>query len=249
MDLPITTVAVFERNRTRTDLYSHWLDAYDVRSALTTSQAEDILDRTTAVAVVDQEFTDGETSKLLELIESRAPACRIVATRPRSSTFPDLDVENQLVKPVFEENLVDTVETLFCRANFHLALTLYYRTIVELAPLEFNETDEQRYTELQGRADRLRGLIFGFRRRMTDEDVAAVVESMTVPDEIENAGSTEQVDSKYQPDKCSKCGVEWTGSSESGPTVIRLAAHVWRCAECGHVQMHTDAGNRRVNPS
>lgn len=251
MDLPTTTVAVFEDNETRADLYRLWLEECNVRAALTKRQADEVVDGRVGVAVIDQVFADGAAPNVLELVRSRAPACRVVATRPRSSTFPSLGVDHQLVKPVFEEDLVELVQRLLRRANYHLALTLYYQTVGELAPLEFSnpETDEERYRELAERADELQGILAGLRGGMSDEDVSSVVRSITVPGDIEAADSTEKVDSKYQPRKCSECGVEWTDVGESGASVVQLAAHVWRCGACGHVQMYTDPSHRRVNPS
>jgi len=251
MDLPTTTVAVFEDNETRADLYGLWLDEFSVRAALTKRQADEVLDSRVGVAVIDEEFAGGAARNVLELVRSLAPACRVVTTRPRSSAFPTLGVDHQLAKPVFEEELVDMVARLLRRANYHLAITLYYRTVSELAPLEFGEpdTDDERYRELAERADALQGLLAGLRREMSDEDVSAVVRSITVPDDIEAADSAEKVDSKYQPGNCSECGVEWTDKGEAGASVVRLAAHVWRCGNCGHVQMYTDPSHRRVNPS
>jgi hypothetical protein len=251
MELPTTTVAVFEDNKTRADLYALWLEECEVRSVLTKRQADELVDSAVGVAVIDQEFAGGAAPKVLDLVRSRAPACRVAATRARSSAFPSLGVEHQLVKPVFEEDLVETVEKLLWRANYHLTLGHYYRTTTELAPLEIGEpdTDEGRYHTLTDRADHLRKVLGAIRQEMTEEDVRAVVRSITVPDDIEQSETVEKVDSKYQPDSCSECRAEWTDAGESGPSVVRLAAHVWRCGNCGHVQMHTDPSHQRVNPS
>jgi len=250
-EITTTVVGVFEENETRAELYRLWLDACEVQMALTKRQADEVVGTDLGVAVIDESFADGAAPTVVDLVRSRAPACRLLATRPRSSAFPSLDADEQLVKPVFEDELVETVRGLLRQANYQLALTLYYRTVITLAPLEFGgpETDDERYKRLSERADELRAVLAGLRKEMTDDDVAAVVRSLTVPDDIESAGSAEKVDSKYQPETCSRCGVEWTDTEKSGPSVVQLAAHIWRCTGCGHVQMYTHASHRHVNPS
>lgn len=250
-EITTTVVGVFEENETRAELYRLWLDSCDVQVALSRRQVDEAVGNDLGVAVIDESFADGAASKVVELIQSRAPACHLLATRPRSSAFPSLDADEQLVKPVFEDELVETVRGLLHRANYQLALTLYYRTVGMLAPLEFDDsdTDNERYQKLTERADELRVVLAGLREDMTDDDVTAVVHSLTGPENIELVDSAEKVDSKYQPEACSNCGVEWTDTGEPGPSVVQLAAHIWRCSGCGHVQMYTHASHRRVNPS
>jgi rubrerythrin len=250
-ELLTRTVAVFGDNETRTDLYRLWLSECDVRTALTKRQADEIVDSMVGVAVIDETFADGAARKVLKLVRAETPVCRVVAIRPHSSVFPTFAVDHQLVKPVFEANLGEMVKDLLRRANYHLALRLYYRTALELAPLDFedSDTDDEQYRELAKRADELKPILATLRQEMSDEDVTAVVRAVTVPDDIEEAEGTEQLNSKYQPKQCSQCGVEWTVSEDAGASIVRLAAHVWRCGDCGHVQMYTDPSHRRVNPS
>lgn len=250
-EITTTLVGVFEENKTRAELYRLWLDSCEVQIAQTKRQADKIIEHELGVAVIDESFADEAVSNVVELVQSRAPACRLLATRPRSSAFPGLDADEQLVKPVFEDELVETVKRLLHQANYHLALTMYYQTVITLAPLEFDDsdTDDDRYRQLTERADELRVVLAGLREDMTDDDVAAVIHSLTGPKNVEIVDSAEEVDSKYQPEVCSNCGVEWTDTGDGGPSVVQLAAHIWRCSGCGHVQMYTHASHRHVNPS
>ena len=251
MDFPANSVVVFEENRTRGELYSLWLDEYDVDVAATKREADTVLDGAVVVAVLNQGFADGAASKLLEIVRARAPLCRVVATRERSDPFPDLNVDHQLVKPVFEEELVDLVETLLCRANYHLALSRYYQTNVDLSAFEIHDgdhpPDRTQYDELQQRASKLQKFIARLTKQMEQEDIRAVKRDILLERDIEETDSTEKIDSKYRPGKCTNCGQRWDGDADGEPAVTQLGAYVWRCGGCGHVQMAADPSHQHVN--
>lgn len=247
IDLPTSNVVVCEQNRTRADLYALWLDEYDVQTALTKREVEEVVDETIAVVVLDQSFGDGAAEEALEYFRSYAPQCRVVSTRERSSAFPRLGLDHNLVRPVFEADLVDIVETLVYRANYQLLLEHYYRTTVALSSYEWQGDEEatgaERYDRLRSRANYIQSLLSKLRPEMSDDDVRAVVSDITVED-IPGLEGTESVDSKYRPDGCSRCGSDWSGSDDQ--SVTQLGAYVWRCTDCGHVQMHTSASHRHI---
>ncbi|MFB6087289.1 MAG: response regulator receiver protein [Haloarculaceae archaeon] len=252
MELPANSVVVFEENQTRADLYSLWLDEYDTETVVTKSGVENAIDERVAVAIIDQSFGDGAASTVTDVVRSRAPVCRIVATRERSEMFPDIDTEHQLVKPVFEEDLQDTVKTLLCRANYHLALGLYYHTTLDLSSFEFsddeNATSEEDYDVLRQRATRLQQLIAALTSEMTGADITAVKEAVTFESDPVGLNSEEKIDSKYQPSECSNCGQQWERAASESQNVTKLGAYVWGCRSCGHVQMRTDPSHQNVSP-
>lgn len=251
MELPADNVVVFEENRTRGSLYSLWLDEYDVDVAATKREADEVLDGDVVVAVLNQEFADGAAEKLLKIVRSRAPVCRVVATRERSSPFPSLGVDHQLVKPVFEEELIELVEQLLCRANYHLALSKYYQTNLDLSSFEIHDgepaTDEDEYDQLKQRSSKLQRLIAELAKRMNKEDIHAVKREILLERKIETTESTEKLDSKYRPRSCTNCNLQW--DDPGGPSATQLGAYVWRCGGCGHVQMSTDPSHQHVNRS
>lgn len=250
MKFPASTVAVFEENQMRADLYALWLDEYDVEVAVTKGEADEILDGSVVVAVLNQRFADGEASKLLEIIRARAPLCRVIATRERDDAFPDVNVDHQLVKPVFEEELVEMTERLLRRANYHLALGRYYQTNVDRSAFEIHDggpaTDEDQYDYLQRRANHLQKLIVRLSQEMSKEDVLAVKRDVLFESDIEEAESSEKIDDKYRPNKCSHCGQRWDGAPDGEPKVTQLGAYVWRCVDCRHVQMHADPSHQDI---
>jgi len=249
MDLLTSTVVVCEQNKTRADLYTLWLDNFDTKTALTTRQVDEAVNDTVAVVVLNQEFGDGAAESVLELVRSRAPACRVVETRDRSAAFPRLGADHSLVKPVFEDELTEQVETLVCRTNYQLGLELYYRTTAAMSTFEWTDDggDDEQYKRLNERSERLQSLLTALRDRLTDDDLSAVMRDIRVGD-IERADSAEEIDTKYCPDRCSNCGQDWTERQDGELPVEQLGAYVWRCSGCGHVQVHTDPSHQQTSP-
>ena len=251
MEFPADNVVVFEENRTRGSLYALWLDDYDVDVAATKREADAALDGTVVVAVLNQEFADGAARKLLEIIRARAPVCRVVETCERSAPFPALGVDHRLVKPVFESELVELVERLLCRSNYHLALSRYYQTNLDLSSFEIHDgepaTEEDEYDQLKQRSSKLQRLIARLAKQMSKEDIRAVKREILLERTIETTESTEKLDSKYRPRSCTNCNVQWDDPGE--PSATQLGAYVWRCGGCGHVQMAADPSHQHVNRS
>ncbi|RLM72226.1 response regulator receiver protein [Halorubrum sp. Atlit-8R] len=251
MELPVSTVVVCETNRTRADLYGLWLDGYDARLALTNAQFDEAFDVGVAVLVLDDSFGGGDPGPVLDRVESAAPHCRVLGVRDRDEPEPEPRRYHQAIeRPVFEGDLVERVETLSHRANYHLLLDKYYRTTVLLSVYEWradgDPTDEERYERLLDRAQRLREYLKGIRPRMRDEDVRAVAESIAVP-EVGDGDTEARVETKYRPDECARCGRDWTASGGDGDAAEKLGAYVWRCGDCGHVDMRADPSHRRVS--
>ncbi|PSP33111.1 response regulator receiver protein [Halobacteriales archaeon QH_10_67_22] len=255
MGLFTPTVSVFEANRTRADLYALWLDEFDVAVdvALTRREAEEILDGTTGVAVVNRDFAGGEAPKLVEIVREHNPVCTVVATRERSQGFPGVDPEYHLVEPVFEDDLVETVRHLLCRAHYKIALVAYYRTTASLASLEFPDDDptaEERdlQAELEARVSRLQSRLATLRGELDEEDVATIMSEISVRDDIEYTDDDEKTVSKYHPDRCTNCGRDWdiTSDDERASGFRQLGAFVWRCVDCGYVQMQADPSHQQV---
>lgn len=247
--VPAPTVLVCDANETRADLYSLWLERFETRKALTKSQFADEIDARVAVAVIDQTLCGEETAAVLDLVGERAPFCRTVGTRDRSTAFPHSGFDEDFVRPVFEADLTESVTSLFCRANYERLIRHYYRSTVALSSFEWRTADDdvedERYDRLRERAVRLRRLLKALRVHMSDEDVRTVMRSVSVGD-IKGIDETESLDSKYRPSGCSNCGQDWSEPVDGDEPTKRLGAFVWRCASCGHVQMYADPSHRRI---
>lgn len=250
MDLFTENIIIFEENKTRADLYRLWLDEYDAEIALTRADADEKLDGEVAVAVLERSFADGNAKTLLDIIQTRSPICRVVSTRDRSSSEPELDVEHRLTKPVFSDDLTEVVRRLLYQANYHLLLRLYYKTTINLSECEMgdSETDVVECESLRDRVARLQELIRELRGAMASEDIVAVRRSIVFNNEqpVEEAEASQS--KKYRPDSCGHCGQSWDESTTANAEPARqLAAYVWRCTSCGHTEMRTDANHQNVS--
>jgi hypothetical protein len=251
MDYLISTVVVCEENKTRAELYALWLDAYDVQVAVTEREADEAISGTTAVVVLDQAFGDDAAETILERCRSRAPVCRVVGMRERSAAFPELNVEHQLVKPIFREELNETVERLAIRANYQLALRLYYQTTVHLSTFEMrpgeSDAERARYERLEARAEGLKTTVLALQERLSKEDIIDIRHSISFEKGRPEPESREKIGSKYRPDRCSRCGADWERTARADESEVRkLGAYVWQCGGCGHVQMGTDPSHQNI---
>lgn len=253
------TVTIFKENQTRAELYKLWLDEFDVRIALTKSEAAKVLDGTTGVAIVGREFGDGDAPKLLEVLRARTPYCRVVVTRDRADGFPGVDPDQHLITPVFKGELRELVTRLLGQVNYRIALVEYYRAAGELASMEFvsdrsnvddgaERPDDEREAELERRVGRLKRLLGEYRGALDRDDIAAVMQSISFSSPAGERGPEPKSVSKYHPTKCSNCGRNWdvSRSSREGKGFSQLGAFVWRCVGCGHVHMQSDPSHQRV---
>lgn len=232
-------VAIFEENEARAELYALWLEPYDVRVAASKQAAQEHVREEPAVAVVDERFADGDAETLVDILRAESAFCRVLTLTPRSEQFPDVDAELHLSKPVFEEDLTESVERLVGRYNYHRALRLYYRTTARLAASDVAESADEEVQELRDTASSLRSQLESYREQLREEDVAAVRRSLTLAEATPKAEP--DVESKYAPDKCSNCTAE---DGDDDTSLKRIAAYVWQCTGCGAITMESDPGSQ-----
>lgn len=250
MSRPTPRVIIFEDNATRAELYAHWLDRYDVAVALTAKQADEAIDASVDVAILDEDFGGGAAEDVLESLRAHNPDCQVVTTSGnRSKVVPSLGVDTHMAKPVFEMDLRETVDRLARRAIYSRSLTEYFRLTMELASAEVGEAEVGDDVDLPGirsRVDELKERLSRLAASMDGEDVKAVLHELTERADPGPA-DVEDRDSKYVPPKCPSCGVRWDGDGDAGGP-IRLGSFVWRCPDCGHVQMHGDRKHGDLAP-
>jgi len=245
-------VIVVENNATRAELYELWLEECAVRIAVTRRQVVDAVDEAVDVVVLAEEFSDGAAPKVLELVRARTRYCEVVTTTvDRNRTFPELDVDHHLAKPIFEDELRSLVDRLARRTRFRETVIEYYRRSTQLASAEVGATAgegdlsdsealERRVRELKDRLERLQ-------QGMDVDDIHAALDSIGQAREPETEPDSE---SKYAPDKCVNCGNAWGVGPGDDPSrgYKRLGSYVWRCTDCGHAQMQTDPSHQRLAP-
>ncbi|SEO85827.1 hypothetical protein SAMN05216388_102127 [Halorientalis persicus] len=245
-------VIVVENNATRAELYELWLEECTVRIALTKRQVVEEFDAAVDVVVLAEEFGDGAAPTVLEKIRGHGGYCEIVTTTPdRNSVFPELDVDHHLTKPVFEDELRSLVDRLARRSRYRAAVIEYYKRTTQLASAEVGskagDGDDEERVALERRVKALKRRLKRLQQGMDTDDIRAVLDSISESREPEEPSDDQ---SKYAPDKCVNCGRKWGVGPGDDPSrgYKRLGSYVWRCTDCGHVQMQTDPSHRRLAP-
>lgn len=245
-------VLVAEPNATRADLYDLWLDEYDVRQAHTATQAVDAVDGSIGVAVVAETLDEKAEADIVDRIRAVSPYCQIVSTSAdRRQICPTLAVDTHLTKPVFEDELRETVADLETQACYAKALVQYYRFTVELTSTEVSDdaVSDSDCEALEKRVTELRNRIREYSQRLAVEERQHVIHSVLEHRDMGDDGADSvSGSSKYVPDKCSRCGSQWGDSAGDSRGYRRLGSFVWRCTNCGRLQMNTDPSFQQTTP-
>jgi two-component system response regulator AdeR len=137
--MPESTVLVVEDQERLADLYETWLAAnYDVRTAHTVAEAQELLDAEIEIALLDRRLPDGSGDDVLELIRDRGIDARVAMVTAVDPDFDILDMgfDDYIVKPVTERDLHDIVEGLLERDQYSNELMEYYALASKRATLE-----------------------------------------------------------------------------------------------------------------
>jgi DNA-binding response OmpR family regulator len=140
-----TSVLIVEDESALADSYAAWLeDEHSVRTAYTGEEAVAALDEETAdVVLLDRRLPDLSGEAVLDAIDRRGHACRVVLV---SAVEPDFDVielgyDLYVEKPVTDaETLRSAVETLRRRDAYDARLRRYFSLASKQATLEATKT-------------------------------------------------------------------------------------------------------------
>lgn len=134
-----STVLVVEDQERLADLYETWLAAsYDVRTAHTVAEADELLDARIDVALLDRRLPDGSGDDVLAMIRDAGIDARVAMVTAVDPDFDILDMgfDDYVVKPVTERDLHDIVEGLLDRDQYSDELMQYYALASKRATLE-----------------------------------------------------------------------------------------------------------------
>lgn len=141
-----STVLVVEDQERLADLYETWLATeYEVRTAHTAAEAEELLDAEIDVALLDRRLPDGSGDDVLELIRGAGIDARVAMV---TAVDPDFDIlemgfDDYVVKPVTERDLHDIVERLLERDQYSENLKRYYALASKRATLESEKSADE----------------------------------------------------------------------------------------------------------
>jgi len=143
------TILIVDDEPSITDLYALRLeDEYHVRTAYSGSEALERIDDDVDVVLLDRRMPDLSGDDVLTKIREEGIDCRVAMVTAVDPDFDILDLgfDAYVVKPVSEEDLKDTVETLLRRSAYDDQLRKLTSMMSKKAALEAEKNE----TELQG---------------------------------------------------------------------------------------------------
>jgi DNA-binding response OmpR family regulator len=141
--------------------YELWLsDGYDVRVVHEGDEALDRLDDDVRVVLLDRMLPGLTGDEVLDAINERDMDCRVAMV---TAVEPDFDIvemgfDAYLTKPVWKDELTETVESLLARTDYSTTLQEYTSLVGKRAALEAEKSpaeleDSEDYQALQAEID------------------------------------------------------------------------------------------------
>jgi len=131
-------VLVVDDERGLAELYAAWLSGqYTTRIAYDGDDALDQLDEDVSVVLLDRRMPGFSGDAVLEEIENRRIDCQIAMV---TAVEPDFDIiemgfDDYLCKPVSQDDIVETVESLLDRRDYEEALSDLFAEVSKKATL------------------------------------------------------------------------------------------------------------------
>lgn len=170
-----STVLVVEDKEELAETFEAWLTAdHDVRTALTGHEALDLVDRSVDVVLLDRRLPDLDGREVLDRIRTRGLDCRVCMVTAVQPDFDILDMgfDDYAVKPVFQDDLLDIIDSLTTRSTYDEQMRDLYALASKLSMLEANKspeelTENEEYTQLKARFEELRSASDSTRKRLS----------------------------------------------------------------------------------
>lgn len=180
---PTATVLVVEDKEELAETFAAWLEPeYEVRTALTGREALEYADEAVDVVLLDRRLPDIDGREVLEKLRETGIDCRVCMVTAVQPDFDILDMgfDEYTVKPVFQDDLLDIVDSLLTRATYDSQMRELYSVASKLSMLEVNKSEAElaasdEYAALQEHFDDLRREVDSTRAALTnDRDYEAI---------------------------------------------------------------------------
>ena len=221
-------ILLIEDDESLAELFGEFLSQwYEVQYANDGLEAMVQLSEKVDIVLLDRNLGNWTAQTILGVIQDKRLDCKVLIVtgeepEPEIARFP---IENYLQKPVKLHELKECVEEALFRKNIPkteqelLALVSRQRVLEETHSWAVLEESEE-YRQLLKRI------------RIAEAELGET------PEELPR--------SKFQPSKCSRCGLRWDVKLGSAVGFVVLSSNVWKCARCRNIDSVRNAGNRRV---
>jgi len=155
------TVLIVDDEQSLADLYAYWIDEFaTARTAYDGTEALEELADEIDVMLLDRRMPGLSGDEVVEEVERRGLDVRIVMVTAVDPGFDivDMGIDDYLIKPVDQPELVDTVERMLVRSTYDDQLQEKFQLVEKKVTLEAAKTpheleESEEYAELTRRLD------------------------------------------------------------------------------------------------
>jgi DNA-binding response OmpR family regulator len=155
------TVLIVDDEQSLADLYAYWIDEFaEARTAYDGTEALEQLDEGVDVMLLDRRMPGLSGDEVVDAVEQRDLDVRVVMVTAVDPGFDivDMGIDDYLIKPVDQPELVETVERMIVRNSYDDRLQEKFQLVEKKVTLEAAKTpheldESEEYAELTRRLD------------------------------------------------------------------------------------------------
>ncbi|AZH25323.1 HalX domain-containing protein [Haloplanus aerogenes] len=155
------TVLIVDDEQSLADLYAYWIDEFaEAHTAYDGTEALEKLDDYVDVMLLDRRMPGLSGDEVVDEVEKQGLDVRIVMVTAVDPGFDivDMGIDDYLIKPVDQPELVDTVERMMVRSTYDDQLQEKFQLVEKKVTLEAAKTpheleESEEYTELNRRLE------------------------------------------------------------------------------------------------
>ncbi len=155
------TVLIVDDEQSLADLYAYWIDEFaEAHTAYDGTEALEELGDDIDVMLLDRRMPGLSGDDVVDAVEERGLDVRVVMVTAVNPGFDivDMGIDDYLIKPVDQPELVDTVERMVVRSSYDDQLQEKFQLVEKKVTLEAAKTpheleESEEYAELTRRLD------------------------------------------------------------------------------------------------
>jgi DNA-binding response OmpR family regulator len=180
------TVLIVDDEQSLADLYAYWIDEFaEARTAYDGTEALEQLDEDVDVMLLDRRMPGLSGDEVVDEVEKRGLDVRIVMVTAVDPGFDivDMEIDDYLIKPVDQPELVETVERMMVRSTYDDQLQEKFQLVEKKVTLEAAKTpheleESEEYAELTRRLDAIERELDSAVEEFDDTDFTAAFQEL-----------------------------------------------------------------------
>lgn len=180
------TVLIVDDEQSLADLYAYWIDEFaEARTAYDGTEALEQLDEDVDVMLLDRRMPGLSGDEVVDEVEKRGLDVRIVMVTAVDPGFDivDMEIDDYLIKPVDQPELVETVERMMVRSTYDDQLQEKFQLVEKKVTLEAAKTpheleESEEYGDLTRRLDAIERELDSAVEEFDDTDFTAAFQEL-----------------------------------------------------------------------